>query len=175
MNKNIPYILPILLIGIALLISCSSTRNIDTKETNDLRFYCQEPPIEKIYQVSYWLEVFELFNDSTLSEKPISPTVIYQTNDTLELTKCLSNRTNWKKTESLEVCYPLSLPGIYFFKAIINSNGRFGELTLIRGVYPKCTESLRKSIETILDAIVVLDKQHFNKTVCFRINVRINE
>jgi hypothetical protein len=157
------------------IFGCSSTRNVDTQEKNDLRFYCQEPPVEKIYQLGYGLEVFELINDSTLSEKPIFTTVIYQTNDTLELTKCLSNRTNWKKTESLEVCYPLNLPGIYFFKSIINSNGLFGELTLIRGVDPKCTESIRKSIQTTLDDIVVMDKQHFNKTVCFRINVRINE
>lgn len=160
------------ILGLTILLSCSSARNSTVPEKDELPFSCQKQPIPKLRQLAFMLDVYELINDSTLSEKPVLATTIYQDKDTLEISNYIINGTNWEKVKSCEGGFILTLPGIYYFKTAINSNGQFSELTLIRGTSPECTESIRKAIQNALDSIVVLGEQYFNKNVCLRLEAK---
>lgn len=135
----------------------------------------REVPVPKIYTLVYILEIYELINDSTLSEKPISMSVIYQDNDTLLLEYYLS-KLSWDNTGSCEPQGISYIPSNYFYSSRIDPNGHFSELKVIRsGNSIECTESFMKLINKSASDIKILNAQYLNKDVCFRLKVRIDE
>jgi hypothetical protein len=149
--------------------------NLQSVDDTPIHIIERELPVPKIYTLVYILEIYELINDSTLSEKPINMSLIYKDKDTLFLKDYLS-KLSWDNTgtcESQDISY---IPSVYYYSSRIDPNGLFSELKIIRsGNSIECTESFMKLINKSTSDIKTFNAQYLNNNVCFRLKVRIRE
>jgi hypothetical protein len=149
--------------------------NLQFVDDTPIHIIERELPVPKIYTLVYILEIYELINDSTLSEKPINMSVIYKDKDTLFLKDYLS-KLSWDNTgtcESQDISY---IPSVYYYSSRIDPNGLFSKFKIIRsGNSIECTESFMKLINKSTSDIKTFNAQYLNKNVCFRLKVRIRE
>ena len=154
----------------------SKTHNL-VSEKDDLSFHYieREVPVLKEYTLVHILEIYELINDSTLSDKPVSLSVIDQNKDTLLLEYYLP-KLSWDKYGTCEIEGITHIPSTYFYSSKIDSTGHFKELAVIRsGNSVRCTDSFKNNLTKAIDPLVIMDEQQFNMDVCFRLEVRLIE
>lgn len=138
----------------------------------------QEQPIKRSYKLIYELEVYELINDSTLSENPINLPVIYQNTDTLSLADYILEQS-WNNPKYCESNIS-NITSVYYYNSKVDSTGKFSEFNVNSNKYispiqswnsTSCTESFRKTLNNAVSPIEILDSQYLNKDVCFRLRV----
>lgn len=153
----------------------SKTHNL-VSEKDELSFHYieREQPVQKIRKLVFMLDVYERINDSTLSENSFKAKVVNQEKDTLELYNYLLNQINWKKEHSCEEGDILMIPSTYFYSSKVDSTGHFRELEVIRsGSSANCTDSFKNKLTKSIKPLIIMDEQHFNKNICFRLEVQL--